>query len=68
MDLFSGQSSDWINANETRWFIINQLGPELITKMSKIAREELVHFEQVMRILKKRKIEFESTHDHTQPI
>jgi len=34
--------------------------PELITKMSKIAREELVHFEQVMRILKKRNIEFRS--------
>jgi tRNA-(ms[2]io[6]A)-hydroxylase len=34
--------------------------PELITKMSKIAREELVHFEQVMRILKKRKIEFKA--------
>lgn len=33
---------------------------ELITKMSKIAREELVHFEQVMRILKKRKIEFKA--------
>ena len=32
--------------------------PELITKMSKIAREELVHFEQVMRILKKRNIEY----------
>ncbi len=34
--------------------------PELITKMSKIAREELVHFEQVMRILKKSNIEFRS--------
>lgn len=34
--------------------------PDLITKMSKIAREELVHFEQVMRILKKRKIEFKA--------
>ncbi|MGQ4001723.1 tRNA-(ms[2]io[6]A)-hydroxylase [Francisellaceae bacterium CB299] len=34
--------------------------PELITKMSKIAREELVHFEQVMRIIKKRNIEFRS--------
>lgn len=34
--------------------------PELIVKMSKIAREELVHFEQVMRILKKRNIEFKA--------
>jgi tRNA-(ms[2]io[6]A)-hydroxylase len=33
---------------------------DLITKMSKIAREELVHFEQVMRILKKRNIEYKS--------
>ncbi|GAB4224360.1 MAG: tRNA-(ms[2]io[6]A)-hydroxylase [Francisella sp.] len=31
---------------------------DLVTRMSKIAREELVHFEQVMRILKKRGIEF----------
>lgn len=34
--------------------------PELISKMSKIAREELVHFEQVMRILKKRNIKFKA--------
>lgn len=33
---------------------------DLISKMSKIAREELVHFEQVMRILKKRNIEFKA--------
>ncbi|APA82717.1 tRNA-(ms[2]io[6]A)-hydroxylase [Francisella tularensis] len=31
---------------------------DLVTRMSKIAREELVHFEQVMRILKKRDIEY----------
>ncbi|AJC49255.1 tRNA-(ms[2]io[6]A)-hydroxylase [Allofrancisella guangzhouensis] len=33
---------------------------DLVTRMSKIAREELVHFEQVMRILKKRDIKFKS--------
>ncbi|MED7818662.1 MULTISPECIES: tRNA-(ms[2]io[6]A)-hydroxylase [unclassified Francisella] len=33
---------------------------DLVTRMSKIAREELVHFEQVMRILKKRSIEYKT--------
>ncbi|QIW10484.1 tRNA-(ms[2]io[6]A)-hydroxylase [Francisella sp. LA112445] len=33
---------------------------DLVTRMSKIAREELVHFEQVMRILKKRNIEYKA--------
>jgi tRNA-(ms[2]io[6]A)-hydroxylase len=33
---------------------------DLVTKMSKIAREELVHFEQVMRILKKRNIQYKA--------
>lgn len=32
--------------------------PELLLKMSQIAREELVHFEQVLRILKKRYIRY----------
>ncbi len=32
--------------------------PELLTRMSKIAREELVHFEQVMRILEQRGITY----------
>ncbi|WP_116963938.1 tRNA-(ms[2]io[6]A)-hydroxylase [Fastidiosibacter lacustris] len=32
--------------------------PDLLLRMSKIAREELVHFEQVLNILKKRKIEY----------
>ncbi|MDA0910398.1 MAG: tRNA-(ms[2]io[6]A)-hydroxylase [Proteobacteria bacterium] len=32
--------------------------PELLLRMSKIAREELVHFEQVLGILKKRNIEY----------
>ncbi|KEI34565.1 tRNA-(ms[2]io[6]A)-hydroxylase [Francisella sp. W12-1067] len=32
---------------------------DLIIRMSKIAREELVHFEQVMRLLKKRNIKYE---------
>ncbi len=30
----------------------------MLTRMSKIAREELVHFEQVMRIMKKRDIQY----------
>ena len=30
--------------------------PDLMMRMSKIAREELVHFEQVMRLMKKRNI------------
>lgn len=33
---------------------------DLVTRMSKIVREELVHFEQVMRILKKRNIEYKA--------
>ncbi|AIT10337.1 tRNA hydroxylase [Candidatus Francisella endociliophora] len=33
---------------------------DLVTRMSRIAREELVHFEQVMRILKKRNIEYKA--------
>ncbi|MED7787948.1 tRNA-(ms[2]io[6]A)-hydroxylase [Francisella sp. 19X1-34] len=33
---------------------------DLVTRMSKIAREELVHFEQVMRILKRRNIEYKA--------
>ncbi|AJI56869.1 tRNA- family protein [Francisella philomiragia] len=33
---------------------------ELLTRMSKIAREELVHFEQVMRIMKKRDIQYKA--------
>ncbi|WP_407876893.1 tRNA-(ms[2]io[6]A)-hydroxylase [Francisella sciaenopsi] len=33
---------------------------ELVTRMSKIAREELVHFEQVMRIMKKRDIQYKA--------
>ena len=33
---------------------------DLVTRMSKIAREELVHFEQVTRILKKRNIEYKA--------
>lgn len=33
---------------------------DLVTRMSKIAREELVHFEQVMRILKRRDIEYKA--------
>ncbi len=33
---------------------------ELVTRMSKIAREELVHFEQVMRIMKKRHIQYKA--------
>lgn len=33
--------------------------PELLEKMSKIAREELVHFEQVLRILRKRGIRYQ---------
>ena len=32
--------------------------PELLLRMSKIAREELVHFEQVLAILKKRNIAY----------
>lgn len=32
--------------------------PELLLRMSKIAREELVHFEQVLSILKKRNIDY----------
>jgi len=34
--------------------------PELLMKMSKLAREELRHFEQVFQIMKKRKIAFET--------
>ncbi|WP_198006064.1 tRNA-(ms[2]io[6]A)-hydroxylase [Francisella salina] len=33
---------------------------ELVTRMSKIAREELVHFEQVLRIMKKRDIQYKA--------
>ncbi|WP_150468070.1 tRNA-(ms[2]io[6]A)-hydroxylase [Francisella sp. SYW-9] len=33
---------------------------DLVTRMSKIAREELVHFEQVMRILKRRNIQYKA--------
>lgn len=33
---------------------------DLVTRMSKIAREELVHFEQVMRILKRRDIKYKA--------
>ncbi|NBH63810.1 tRNA-(ms[2]io[6]A)-hydroxylase [Francisella noatunensis subsp. noatunensis] len=33
---------------------------ELVTRMSKIAREELVHFEQVMCIMKKRDIQYKA--------
>lgn len=36
---------------------------ELLTKLSRLAREELRHFEQVLAILKKRKI----TYDHMTP-
>ncbi|AJQ95856.1 tRNA-(ms[2]io[6]A)-hydroxylase [Gynuella sunshinyii] len=32
--------------------------PELLTKMSKLAREELVHFDQVLKIMKQRNIEY----------
>lgn len=32
--------------------------PELLVKMSKLAREEVLHFEQVMRIMKKRNIAY----------
>ncbi|MGJ8686800.1 MAG: tRNA-(ms[2]io[6]A)-hydroxylase [Spongiibacteraceae bacterium] len=32
--------------------------PDLLTKMSKLAREELRHFEQVMAIMKRRKIAY----------
>ncbi len=32
--------------------------PELLDKMSRLAREELVHFEQVIRLLKKRGMRF----------
>ena len=32
--------------------------PDLLDKMSRLAREELVHFEQVMKILKKRGIKY----------
>jgi tRNA-(ms[2]io[6]A)-hydroxylase len=32
--------------------------PDLLNKMSRIAREEMVHFEQVMRIMQKRNIIF----------
>ncbi|OPA88453.1 tRNA-(ms[2]io[6]A)-hydroxylase [Pseudomonas fluorescens] len=35
---------------------------DLITMMSRLAREELVHHEQVMRLLKKRKIELRQLH------
>lgn len=31
---------------------------DLLNKMSRLAREELVHFEQVLKILRKRKIEY----------
>ena len=34
--------------------------PELLLRMSKIAREELVHFEQVLSILKKRNMGFDN--------
>ncbi|APC97199.1 tRNA-(ms[2]io[6]A)-hydroxylase [Francisella frigiditurris] len=34
--------------------------PDLIMRMSKIAREELVHYEQVQRILKKRGISYKN--------
>ena len=34
--------------------------PDLLHKMSKLAREELVHFEQVMKIIKKRGIKYKS--------
>ncbi|ASG67845.1 tRNA-(ms[2]io[6]A)-hydroxylase [Francisella halioticida] len=33
---------------------------DLVIRMSKIAREELVHFEQVMQILKRRNIEYKA--------
>ena len=33
--------------------------PELLTKMSKLAREELVHFDQVLKIMKDRDIAYE---------
>ena len=33
---------------------------DLLNKMSRIAREEMVHFEQVMRIMEKRNIEFKT--------
>ena len=33
---------------------------DLVTRMSRIAREELVHFEQVMRILKRRDIKYKA--------
>lgn len=36
----------------------NPLNMDIQNKMSKLAREELVHFEQVLKILKKRGIEF----------
>ncbi len=32
--------------------------PELLAKMSKLAREELVHFDQVLKIMKSREIEY----------
>lgn len=32
--------------------------PDLLDKMSRLAREELVHFEQVIRLLKKRGLQF----------
>ena len=36
----------------------NPLNMDIQNKMSRLAREELVHFEQVLKILKKRNIEF----------
>src|SRR6056300_1387652 len=32
--------------------------PNMVTKLSKIVREEMVHFERVLRFLKQRKITF----------
>ena len=34
--------------------------PDLLHKMSRLAREELVHFEQVMKIIKKRDLKYKS--------